>query len=499
MIRAVLAVALLHGVLLLPSHPAGLRAATWAGLPVELPIVVLLVVAWRGWPVRAAVVALGAAILMLRLADLGSFQAFGRPFNPVLDLHLLGSGWALLSDTVGRGQAMVAIGAALLAGVGLGALLWTGLAGLAQLGGRRWGLLVAVAAPMLVPGAATADLVPDLRERLARMARATADLRAFEAELPADPVGVPRFAALEGRDVLLLFVESYGRSFVEGSPLAGPRLAAVEDRLAAAGWHARSAWAEAPVRGGQSWLAHATLLSGLWVDTQARYERLVASERRSLNRLFRGAGWQTGAAMPAITLDWPEAAWFGYDVTLDAEGLGYRGEPFEWVTMPDQYTLSAMDRLLRGPGPDMIEAALITSHAPWTPLPRILPWERIGDGSVFDGTRRDGDTPREVWADPERVREQHALSLDHVLEVVGQYVARFGDGALVVVLGDHQPAALLTGPDASADVPVHVLADDPALLDRLPPPFGPGLAPGGRTIRMDRLRTVLAEVFEAAG
>ena len=148
----------------------------------------------------------------------------------------------------------------------------------------------------------------------------------------------------------------------------------------------------------------------------------------------------------------------------------------------------------------MIEAALITSHAPWTPLPRILPWEVIGDGSVFDGSQRDGDAPREVWADPERVRAQYALALDYALEVVGQYVERHGDGALFVVLGDHQPAPLLTGPDASADVPVHVIADDPALLDRLPADlFGPGLIPGPErpSAPMDRLRGIVARAFEA--
>jgi hypothetical protein len=267
--------------------------------------------------------------------------------------------------------------------------------------------------------------------------------------------------------------------------------------LGAAGWHARSAWAEAPVRGGQSWLSHATALSGLWVDSQARHDRLIASERRSLNRLFGAAGWRVGAAMPAITLDWPESAWFGYDVTLDAEALRYRGEPFEWVTMPDQYTLWAMDRTLRGGPPVMVEAALITSHAPWTPLPRILPWEAVGDGSAFDGTRRDGDTPREVWADRDRVREQYALSLDYALEVVAQYVALHGEGALFVVLGDHQPAAMLTGPDASADVPVHVIADDPALLEGLPPAFAPGLRPEDPGLRLDALRGVLSEAFEA--
>ena len=48
--------------------------------------------------------------------------------------------------------------------------------------------------------------------------------------------------------------------------------------------------------------------------------------------------------MPAITLAWPEAGCFGYDRVLAADDLGYRGRPFSWVTMPDQFTLAALER-----------------------------------------------------------------------------------------------------------------------------------------------------------
>ena len=54
--------------------------------------------------------------------------------------------------------------------------------------------------------------------------------------------------------------------------------------------------------------------------------------------------------MPAITLPWPEADWFGYDRVLAARDLGYRGQPFNWVTMPDQFTLAAFERQLLGAG-----------------------------------------------------------------------------------------------------------------------------------------------------
>ena len=45
---------------------------------------------------------------------------------------------------------------------------------------------------------------------------------------------------------------------------------------------------------------------------------------------------------------------------------------------------------------------------------------------------------------------------------------RYGDDDLVlVVLGDHQPATTITGQGASHDVPISLIARDPAVLDRI--------------------------------
>ncbi|PTX41107.1 sulfatase [Allosediminivita pacifica] len=501
-----LGVGLLHLVLVMPAHPAGLTLAQVLRPTWELPVVLLALAILPGRWMRGVVVALSLVLVMLRGANIATFMALSRPFNPLLDMHLLVSGWDLLRSSIGTAMAIGAVALVLLALTALTWLLWACVS--------RWPAIpvptrtgaagLALALPLLtlpVPHWRAFAMTPVVTDQISRMSRDMADLSAFTETLSQAPDPQPGFAALEDRDVILAFVESYGRSFLDDPELARtarPRLRAVEERLQETGWHIRSAFAAAPTRGGQSWLSHGTLLSGLQVDSQTRYERLMRSDRASLNRLFGAAGWQTGAAMPAITLDWPEAAWFGYDTTLDADALDYHGQPFEWVTMPDQYTWSAMDRMLRQPGPDMIELALISSHAPWTPLPRILPWKDIGDGAIFDGSHRDGATPTEVWADRESIRRQYARSLDYALEITGQYIARSGDGALFVVLGDHQPAPLITGHDAPPDVPVHIISDDPRLLDRLPADiFAEGIVlPDGPVIPMRDLRKILVTAFE---
>ena len=48
------------------------------------------------------------------------------------------------------------------------------------------------------------------------------------------------------------------------------------------------------------------------------------------------------------------------------------------------------------------------------------------------------------------------------------FVQRYGDDELVlVVLGDHQPATLVTGEGAGHDVPISVIARDPEVMDQI--------------------------------
>jgi hypothetical protein len=107
-----------------------------------------------------------------------------------------------------------------------------------------------------------------------------------------------------------------------------------------------------------------------------------------------------------------------------------------------------------------------------------------------------------VWRDPERVRHQYTLAIDYVLGVLASYAATFVDArTLMIVVGDHQPAPLITGEDAGRDVPIHVIAGDPALLG----PFAHwGLAAGMRPVgaplgRMDRFRDWLLATFSDLG
>jgi hypothetical protein len=341
-------------------------------------------------------------------------------------------------------------------------------------------VICAVSGVQIVPGVPVADTsASTLTYNRALEARASLqDRQTFAAQAAIDPFrnasGNQLLTSLRGKDVIVAYVESYGRVAIEDPELA-PQVGAVLDagnrRLRAAGFDSRSALLTSSTAGGGSWLAHSTLLCGLWIDNQRRYNDLVTSDRLTLNGAFHRAGWRTVGVMPAITRAWPEGAFFGYDRVYDDTSLGYRGPRFNFGSMPDQYTLSAFQRAERAtPGhvPVMAEIALLSSHAPWTPIPQLIKWDNVGDGSAFAAMAAAGGPPDVVGDGSSTTRTDYRRSIEYSLNTLISYVENYGDDNLVVVfLGDHQPAPVVTGEGASRDVPITILARDPAVLDQI--------------------------------
>jgi hypothetical protein len=273
---------------------------------------------------------------------------------------------------------------------------------------------------------------------------------------------------------VVAFVESYGRSALTAPDYAGPMGATLDDatrRLTAAGFGTRSAYLTSPTSGGGSWLAHATFMSGLWVDSERRHSTLMASERMTIVSAFRRAGWRTAAVMPGNTEDWPESRFYGFDTVHDSRGFGYRGPDLGWASIPDQYSLSVLERAEHGRErrpPLFTEIALVSSHAPWPIIPDVIDWNRVGDGSVY-GSMTTGEPSDAIWAKgTPAVRTAYRRSLEYSLNSVVAWAETYGtEDTVVILLGDHQGAPLLTEPDAGRDVPVTIIARDPAVLDRV--------------------------------
>ena len=492
------AILLVWAALVAPDHPSRLTLSAFVRLPLEGIVVVGLALALPPTGRRALAWVVGpilGLLVIVRILDLGLYTAFDRPFDPIADWRYTGIGIETLRDSVGSTEAnLVVAGAAILI---VAVLVLTTLAVLrltrVAAGHRRWSLhaITALGAVWVLCWAFGAQLVSQVPIASTSAAGLAVDeVRAVRAGIKdravfADVIRRDRFrnapadqllTGLRGKDVIVAFVESYGRVAVQDSSIA-PRIDAVLDegteRLRAAGFHARSAFLTSPTFGGASWLAHSTLHSGVWVHREWRYDQLVASDRFTLSRAFKRAGWRTVDYVPANDRDWPQGSFYGYDKVYDQRNLGYAGPRFAFGPMPDQYVFLALQRLelaKRDRGPLFAEVDMVSSHAPWTRIPELIDWGDVGDGSVFNSMPVNEVTAATLWSDHDRVRAAYGRSIEYSLNTLVSFVEHYGDNHLVlVVLGDHQPSTVVTGlgPDLSHDVPISVIAHDPAVLDQI--------------------------------
>lgn len=449
---------------------------------VIVPLMLILPVGYVRRVLGVALISWVALVTVANLGNAATYAAFGRPLNLYLDLPLVRSIFNLLVGNVGQIWAVCAmlVGAVLLVGI-LGGLLCL-LLPARPLWGHRVKGAVALCMLVVALGLGIADSTgkPLGHYSSLPMAEATrfqwhqvsvthqARLT-FSEQLDSAPLEAQPLLGLEGHNVLLTFVESYGISALNDtrySDLLLPTLASMEQRLAKRNLHVVSGLLQAPIQGGQSWLAHATLLSGRWIDNQLWYRLMLNSETSTLIDDFKATGQRTLSIMPAITLAWPEGEMYGFDDIFAAKDIDYAGPALNWVTMPDQFTLDYTQRHLLGDMPVFAQMALISSHAPWTPiLPVIEDWSTIGDGAIFAPWEHAGDPPEVLWQDVERVREHYGRSVDYAVDVTGRWAERVvDDNTLLIVLGDHQPAPLITGDNASNAVPVHIISGDVRLL-----------------------------------
>jgi len=484
-------------VLVVPDDLGHVTPAAFLRIPADAVLAagLLLIPRWRPRRVVGTVVGTAAGtalglLAILKIFDLGFGGVLARPFDPVHDWSLLGAGLDFVKSSYGTAGRVGVVVLVVLLAAGMIAVMTLSvrrLAGVAlRHGGAATGAVGVLGALWAVCALLGAQIVPGVpvatggAAQLAydqghRVYEGLRDRAAFAKEARVDRFrGVPGdrlLTGLRGKDVVVAFIESYGRSAVE-DPEYAPGVGGVLDegtrRLRAAGYGSRSAWLTSSTAGGGSWLAHATLLSGLWIDNPRRYSDLVASDRFTLNAAFHRADWRTVAVMPGITRAWPEGRFYGFDRVYGASDLGYRGPRFSYATMPDQYTLAAFERLerdRRGRAPVMATIPLVSSHAPWASIPSLIDWNAVGDGSAFNGM---GKGYNAAWPSRDKMRGEYRRSIEYSLNTLIGYVERHGDENLVLVfLGDHQPAPLITGAGASHDVPITIVAKDRAVLDRI--------------------------------
>jgi hypothetical protein len=94
----------------------------------------------------------------------------------------------------------------------------------------------------------------------------------------------------------------------------------------------------------------------------------------------------------------------------------------------------------------------------------------VGDGSVFDPDVSGPSDPADIIfsRNPDQVRSNYRESIEYSLNSLISYLETFGDDKLVLIfVGDHQPAPVVSGDNPSRDVPISIVTRDHAVLDRI--------------------------------
>jgi len=524
----VLSVVLVWGVLVAPDRVLQLTPAAFARIPVEGLVLVAIALVLPAWPRRIVAAVAGilfGLLVLIKILNAAFFLEIGRAFNPVFGWLDIPPAIGVVRDTIGATRTNIA-----LAAIGLGLILLVGaitaatihittvaarhrrdavrgLAALAVVWAVCAGLsLQLVQGSPVASTSATGLAVAQVRSTQA----ALRDQRRFEQALRrSDPEArVPAadlLTGLRGKDVIIDFVESYGQVAVQGTSFSRGVDAVLRrstTALARAGWSTRSAWITSPGFGGISQLAHSTLQSGLWVNTELRYADLVNSHRFTLSDAFNKAGWRTVSDSPEDDPVWPPGTrYYHFDKLYNRYNVGYRGPNFSYASMPDQYTYAEFQRNELGPGhkPVMAEIDTVSSHTPWAPLPAMVPWDKVGNGSIFDSMPARSESATTVWRNASTVRQFFGRSLQYSLETLISWVTELHDPNLVLILlGDEQPGSPITGPGASHEVPISIVAHDPAVFRQIASwHWQDGLLPGRSAPRelMDTFRNQFLGAF----
>ena len=516
--------------LLAPDRTWQYSIGAFVRIPIELLVLVAVALFLPPWPRRIVAIIAGILFGLLvvdKVLNIAFYQEIDRAFNPVGDWGSIGQAEGVIKDSIGTTPTHVLfivalIGLVLFIGaITAAALHLTAVAARHRRGTLRglaaltaaWGLFAGLSLQLVSESPVASASATELAVSQVRAGQAAlADPRAFEqaTRAPDPEAAIPAsnlLTGLRGKDVIIAFVESYGQSAVQGSSFS-PAIDSVLQRqngmLTSAGWSTQSAWLTSPTFGGISWLAHSTLESGLWVNSNQRYDELLDSQRFTLSDAFKEAGWHTVADDPSDNVTWtPGTTFYHYDQLFDRLDVGYHGPHFSYSAMPDQYTLSAFQRNELAPGhkPLMAEIDLTTSHTPWVPLPSMVPWNQVGDGSIFQAQRGTAAEVARVWSNTSTVRQFYGQSIQYSMTALTSWVTEMNDPNLVlIVLGDHQPYTSVSGTDPTHNVPVSIITRTPSVLKQLSSwHWQNGLqpAPSAPLEPMDTFRNQLLNTFSS--
>jgi hypothetical protein len=335
------------------------------------------------------------------------------------------------------------------------------------------------------------------------IAAALSDTAAAEMLSTAEPLEQFTLSRLEGADVIVQFVESYGATAFDAPEIASvvePGRTDFAAAVAATNRRVASAFVESPTFGGASWFAHSSFMTGLDVRDRGAYDLLLTQDRTTLARGFAAEGYRPVALMPGLRNEWPEGAFYGFAAIYGARALAYQGPEFGWWRIPDQYSLARLTEQEMKPAPRQplfVFFATISTHVPFRPVPPYQPdWQRMLSLEPYDAAPLDASLA--LLPEWTNMRPAYADALEYTFSYLGGFLRAHADARAVwIIIGDHQPAASVSGEGARWDVPVHVVSSNATIIEALlERGFREGLTPANATLApMHELPALLLEAF----
>ena len=241
-------------------------------------------------------------------------------------------------------------------------------------------------------------------------------------------------------------------------------------------------------------------MSGVEVRDPDVNAMLMAQKRDTLVTNFTRQGYRTIALMPGLWQAWPEGAFYGFDDIYGGERLDYRGPQFGWFDIPDEFALAkfnALEEDKTARPPLFMFFPTISTHTPFRPTPPYqADWARVLTDRPFDQAELDRSFDEK--ADWLNLGPSYVDAMAYTYTTLSGYLrARSDRDFVLILLGDHQPPALVSGEGAPWDVPVHVITSRQGVLDALVAKgFRRGITPARPVLsHMHALLPILLDAF----
>lgn len=485
----------------------GILAPSWESVALVALLIAMSARTWPRWTERTVYILLTVIVVGFALLGFGQGLArleFNQDLVVALQLKYVPALFSMMRSTQSLAWYLIDLAVMIIVVVAAVAAIYLSIRHLHRLSthpGRRARLAVGFAAATVV-----LSLVVGLRGPLAGVAAEQIDfavhkshrIKVLARKLEREAAEAHASGSLEvgswKPDVMVFVIEAYGAVLYrhEHPELAGfdRFLDGEHDELVRAGYHARSRFLTSPIFGGGSWMANATILCGVTINSQKRFGGLLASNLDCLPAVLDRAGYRTimAAANTTYALDPGYLRRAPFSRVYMRDDFGYRGARMSWSYMPDQYVIHWVDRHEVAPrtgGPLLTYTILTSSHHPWNKIPPYIDdWSSLGDGTIYHRV------PSILFPDNRFVTGRHysqgyEASIEYVLHTIFKYVESLPPDRerIIVIVGDHEPHRPVA--NESKDpwwVPVHVLSRDPAAVERFASlGYVPGLVPDIKT------------------